>query len=141
MIHSLYHALHPNRQLLAVLIILLLLRLFKVLGFVGLGFATMIGWNKSLPRPLMLGSLVPWGMMPWVSMPWSLMPWSLIPWSLIRSLMPWSLILGQRSCALICLFGHFFLDLFSLSFKEGALGSDKPIQSAVMAYGRSFDGW
>jgi hypothetical protein len=86
----------------------------------------MIGKNKYL---LMLKSLAPWGMMPSDLMPWDLILrglrlWSLIPWSLIRSLMPWSLILGQRSCAVICLSGHFFLDLCSLSFEEGALGSD-----------------
>jgi hypothetical protein len=44
--------------------IFLLLRLFKVLRFVSLGLATLIGKNKSLLRPLMLGSLAAWGMMP-----------------------------------------------------------------------------
>jgi hypothetical protein len=101
-----------------------------MLGFVELGFATMIGRKKSLLRPLMLRSLAPWGMMPGVLMPWdlirSLMPWSLIPWNLVRIQMPWSLMLGQRSCAVICLFGHFFLDLSSLSFEEGVLGSYVP---------------
>jgi hypothetical protein len=48
------------------LIILHLLRLFEVLGFVGLRFATMIGGNKSLLRLLVLRSLAPWGKMPWV---------------------------------------------------------------------------
>jgi hypothetical protein len=55
--------------------------------------------------------------------------------------MPWCLILGQRSYAIICLSGHFFLILFSLSFEKGVLGSDMSTQSTVMAYGRSFDGW
>jgi hypothetical protein len=40
---------------------------------------------------------------------------------------PWSPILGQRSCAVICLFGHFFLDLYSLSFEKGSLGWDMPL--------------
>jgi hypothetical protein len=71
----------------------------------------------------------------------SLAQWGMMPRDLIlKSLMPWSLILGQRSCAVICLSGHFFLDLCSLSFEEGALGSGMPTQSVVMAYGRSFDG-
>jgi hypothetical protein len=56
--------LHPNRWLSAVLIILHILRLFKVPEFVDLGFVTMIGRYKSLLRPLMLRSLVPWCMMP-----------------------------------------------------------------------------
>jgi hypothetical protein len=30
------------------------------------------------------------------------------------------------SCAIICLSGHFFLDLCFLSFEEGALGSYMP---------------
>jgi hypothetical protein len=126
LIHPLHHALHPNRWLPAVLIILHLLRLFKVLGFIVLGFATMIGKNKSLLRPLMLRSLAPWCMMPRTLILRSLMPWCLIPWSLIRNLMPWSLILSQRSCAVIYLSGHFFLDLCSLSFEKGALGSSIP---------------
>jgi hypothetical protein len=33
---------------------------------------------------------------------------------------------GPRSCAVICLSGHFFLDLSFLYFKKGALGSDMP---------------
>jgi hypothetical protein len=108
--HPLHHALHPNRWLHAVLIIFQLLWPFKVLEF-GFGFATMIGRYKSLLRPLMLRCLV---------------PWCLIPWSMIRSLIPWSLMLGQRSCVIICLSGHFFLDLCFLCFKKGALGSDMP---------------
>jgi len=36
--------------------------------------------------------------------------------------------------------GHFFLGLRLLCFKEGALGSDMPIQTIVMAYRRSSDG-
>jgi hypothetical protein len=71
----------------------------------------MIGKYKSLLRPLMLRCLVLWCMM----------PWCLIPWSMIRSL-----ILGQRSCAVICLSGHFFLDFRFLCFENGALGSDMP---------------
>jgi hypothetical protein len=50
-----------------------------------------------------------------------------------------SLILGQRSCVVICLSGQFFIDLCSLCFEKGALGSDMPIQTAVMAYGRFSD--
>jgi hypothetical protein len=76
----------------------------------------MIGRNESLLRLLMLRSLVPRGMI----------PWCLIPWSLVRILMPWSLTLGQRSYAIICFSRHFFLGLCSLSFEEGALGSDMP---------------
>jgi hypothetical protein len=34
--------------------------------------------------------------------------------------------LGQRSCAITCLSGHFFLDLCFLCFKKGALGSNMP---------------
>jgi len=81
MIHPLYHALHPNRF--AILIILHLLRLFKVLGFISLGFAILIGKNKSLLMPLLLRSQAPRGMMPWGLILRSLMPWSLIPWSLM----------------------------------------------------------
>jgi len=51
--------LHPNKWLPAILNILHLLRLFKVLGFVDLGFATTIGRYKSLLRLLMLRSLAP----------------------------------------------------------------------------------
>jgi hypothetical protein len=69
----------------------------------------------------MLGSLAPWGMMPW-----GLIPWSLMGKLMSQSLIPWSLILGQRSCAKICLSGHFFLDLFSLSLEKGALRLDMP---------------
>jgi hypothetical protein len=47
--------------------------------------------------------------------------------------------LGQRSSAMISLSGHFFLVLRLLCFKEGALGSDMPTQTAVMAYRRSSD--
>jgi hypothetical protein len=63
------------------LIILHLLRLFKVSGFVGLGFTTMIGRNKSLLRPLMLRSFALWGIMPWGLR--RLMPWGMILWSLV----------------------------------------------------------
>jgi hypothetical protein len=54
------------------LIILHILRVFEVLGFVSLGFAILLGRNKSLLRLLMLRSLAPWGMMPWDLMPWGL---------------------------------------------------------------------
>jgi hypothetical protein len=118
--HPLHHALNPNRWLPAVLIIFHLLRPFKVLGF-DLGFATMIGRYKSLLRLLMLRCLVPWCMRPRGLILRGLMPWYLIPWSMIRSL-----ILGQRSCAVICLSGHFFLDLLFLCFEKGALRSEIP---------------
>jgi hypothetical protein len=36
------------------------------------------------------------------------------------------LVLGQRFYAEICLSGHLFLDLYSLSLEEGALGLDMP---------------
>jgi hypothetical protein len=49
-----------------------------------------------------------------------------LPWSMIRSLIPWSLMLGERSCAIICLLGYFFLDFRFLGFEEGALGSNMP---------------
>jgi hypothetical protein len=88
MIHPLYHALHPNRQLPIELIILHLLRLLReVPGFVSLGFAILIGRKNSLLRPLMMRSLAPWGVM------------------------LWSLMLAQRSCAKIYLSGHLFFDL------------------------------
>jgi purine-cytosine permease-like protein len=48
--------------------------------------------------------------------------------------------LSLRSSVVISLSGHFFLGLYLLCFKEGALGSDMPTQTAVMAYRRSFDG-
>jgi hypothetical protein len=48
--------------------------------------------------------------------------------------------LGQRSNAMISWSGHFFLGLRFLCFKEGALGSDMPTQTAVVAYRRSSDG-
>jgi hypothetical protein len=41
---------------------------------------------------------------------------------------------------MISLSGHFFRSLRLLCFKEGALGSDMPTQTAVMAYRRSSDG-
>jgi hypothetical protein len=40
----------------------------------------------------------------------------------------------------ISLSRHFFLGLHLLCFKEGALGSDMPTQTAVMAYRRSSNG-
>jgi hypothetical protein len=130
MIHPLYHAQHPNRKLPIELIIHHLLQLLhEVPWFVSLGFAILIGRNKSLLRLLILGSLVPWGLMPW-----SLMPWSLI----LGGLIPWSLLLGQRSCAKICLSGHLFLDLWSLCLERGTLGSDMPtvVQILILASAR-----
>jgi len=41
---------------------------------------------------------------------------------------------------MISLFGHFFLGLRLLFLKGGALGSDMPTQTAVVAYRRSSDG-
>jgi hypothetical protein len=70
----------------------------------------------------------------------NLMPWCLPPRSLVRCLIPWSLMLGQRSCAIISLSGHFFLGLRLLCFKEGALGLDMPTQTAVVAYRSSSNG-
>jgi hypothetical protein len=67
----------------------------------------MIGWYKSLLRPLMLRCMVSWCMRPRSLISWCLM---------IRSLIPCSLILGHRSGAMICLSGHFFLGLSFLSF-------------------------
>jgi hypothetical protein len=52
--------------------------------------------------------------------------WTLDSMELDNDLMPWSLILGQRSCAIICLPGHFFRDFCLLGFEEGALGLDMP---------------
>jgi hypothetical protein len=86
----------------------------------------MIGKYKSLLRPLMLRRLAPWCMMPMGLILRGPVPWCLIPWSMIKSLIPWSLILGQRSCDVICLSGHFFLDLCFLCFEKGALGLDMP---------------
>jgi hypothetical protein len=118
MIHPPYHTLHPYRQLPIELIILHLLRLFhEVSWFVILGFAILIGRDKSLLMWLMLRSLTPWG-----QVPWNLMPWSLI----LGSLMPWSLMLGQRSSAEISLSWHLFLDVWSLSFEKKTLGLDVP---------------
>jgi len=137
--HPLHHALHPNRWLFVVLIIFHLLRPFQVLGF-DLGFATMIGRYKSLRRSLMLRCLVPRCMRPRSLILRSLMTWCLPPWSLVRCLIPQSLMLSQRSSAMISLSGNFFLGLCLLYFKEGALGSDMPTQTVVMAYRRSSDG-
>jgi hypothetical protein len=91
-----------------VLIFFHLLRPSKLLGFV-LGVATVIGWYKSLLRPLMLVS-------------WCIRPRSLM----IRSLIPWSLKLGRRSSAMISLSGNFFLGLGFLCFQEGALRTNMP---------------
>jgi hypothetical protein len=41
---------------------------------------------------------------------------------------------------MISLSGYFFLGLRFLCFKEGALGSDMPTQTVVVAYRRSSDG-
>jgi hypothetical protein len=125
--HPLHHALHPNWWLTVVLILFHLLRPFKVIGFV-LGFATMIGRYKSLLRSLMLRYLEPRCMRPKGLILRSLMPWCMPPWSLVRCLIPWSLMLGQRSSAMISLFGHFFLSLRLLCFKEGALGRTCPLR-------------
>jgi hypothetical protein len=77
MIHPPCHTLNQYRQLSIELIILkLLLNIHVVPSFVFLGFAILIGRNKSL---LMLRSLMPWGLMQ-------------------GSLMPWSLILGSLCC-------------------------------------------
>jgi len=114
--HPLHHALHPDRWLTVVLLFFHLLRPSKLLGFV-LGVATVIGWYKSLLRPLMLRCLVSR----------CLRPRSLISWCLmIRSLIPWSMKLGRRSSAMISLLGHFFLGLGFLCFQEGALRTNMP---------------
>jgi hypothetical protein len=114
--HPLHHALHPDRWLPVVLIFFHLLRPSKLLGFV-LEVATVIGWYKSLLRPLMLRCLVSR----------CISPRSLISWCLmIGSLIPWSLILGHRSGAMISLSRHFFLGLGFLCFQEGALRTNMP---------------
>jgi hypothetical protein len=64
---------------------------------ISLGFAILIGRNKSLLMPLMLMSLMLWG----------LMPISLLSWSLILR----SLMLGQRPSAECSLSRQLFLDL------------------------------
>jgi hypothetical protein len=61
-----------------VLIFFHLLRPSKLLGFV-LGVATVIGWYKSLLRPLMLRCLVSWCMRPRSLISWFLIIGSLIP--------------------------------------------------------------
>jgi hypothetical protein len=133
--HPFHHALHPNRWLLVVLIIFHLLRPFKVLGF-GLVFSTMIGRYKLLLRRLMLRCLVRWCMRRRSLILRSLMPWYLM----IKSPIPWSMMLGQRSCAIIYLSGHFLLDLCFMCFEKGALGSDMPTLTTVMACRRSSHG-
>jgi hypothetical protein len=99
-----------------ILIFFHLLRPSKLLGFV-LGGATVIGWYKSLLRPLMLRCLVSWCMRPRILISWYLM---------IRSLIPWSLKLGRRSNAMISLSRHFFLGLGFLSLQEGVLRTNMP---------------
>jgi hypothetical protein len=77
----------------------------------------MIGWYKSLLRPLMLRCLESWCMRPKSLISWCLM---------IKSLIPWSLKLGRRSSAIISLSGHFVLGLGFLSLQEGALRTNMP---------------
>jgi hypothetical protein len=110
-----------------ILIFFHLLTPSKLLGFV-LGVATVIGWYKSLLRLLMLRCMVSLCMRPR-----SLISWCLI----IGSLIPWSLELGRRSSAMISLLGHIFLGLGFLSLQEGALRTNMPTYTTVMAYGRS----
>jgi hypothetical protein len=114
--HPLHHALHPDRWFTVELIFIHLLRPSKLLGFV-LGVATVIGWYKSMLRPLMLRCLVSRCLRPR-----SLMSWCLI----IGSLIPWSLKLGRKSSAMISLSGHFFLGLGFPSLQEGALRTNMP---------------
>jgi hypothetical protein len=124
--HPLHHALHPDRRLTGVLLFFHLMRPSKLLGFALVG-ATVIGWYKPLLRPLMLRSMRPRGLI--------LMPWCLSP-----CLMPWSLMLNYRSSAIMSLPGHFFLVFGLLCFQEGALRTNMPTKTAVMAYRRSSDG-
>jgi len=128
-----------HKQLTVVLILFHFLRPFRVLAF-DLGFATMIGRYKSLLRSQLLRCLVPRCMRPRGLILRNLMPWCLPPGSLVRCLIPWSLMLGQKSSAMISLYRHFFLGLRLLCFKEGALGSNMPTQTTLVAYRRSFDG-
>jgi len=88
-----------------------LLRFSNMPGFV-LEVAIVIGWYKSLLRPLMLRCLNPRSMRP---RGLKLMPRCLPPWWLVR--MPWSLMLGCRSSA-INLLGHFFLALAFYAFRK-----------------------
>jgi hypothetical protein len=55
-------------------------------------------------------------------------------------LMPGSLMLSHRSSAIMSLSGRFFLGFGLLSFQEGALRSNMPTETAVMANRRSSDG-
>jgi hypothetical protein len=48
--------------------------------------------------------------------------------------------LVRRSNAMMSLSGHFFLGFGLLYFQEGALRTNMPTQTAVMAYRRSSDG-
>jgi len=48
--------------------------------------------------------------------------------------------LSRRSSAIMSLFGRFFLGFGLLSFQEGALRPNMPIENAVMANRRSSDG-
>jgi len=104
--HPLHHALYPDRWFIVILLFFHLLRPSKLLGFV-LGGATVIGWYKSLLRPLMLRCLVSWCMGPKSLISWCLM---------VRSLIPWSLKLGRRSSTMISLSRYFFLGLGFLCF-------------------------
>jgi hypothetical protein len=54
--------------------------------------------------------------------------------------MPGSLMLSHRSSAIMSLSGRFFLGFGLLSFQEGALRSNMPTETAVMANRRSSDG-
>jgi hypothetical protein len=76
-----------------------------------------IGWYKSLLRPLMLRCLVSWCMTPRILISCYLM---------IGSMIPWSLELGRRSSAMISLSGHLFLGLSFLSLQEGVLRTNMP---------------
>jgi len=54
--------------------------------------------------------------------------------------MPWSLMLDCRSSAIMSLSGHFFLGFGLLYFQEGALRTNMPTETAVMANWVSSDG-
>jgi hypothetical protein len=86
----------------------------------------MIGWYKSLLRPLMLRYLEPRCTRPMSLILRSLIPWCLPPWSLVRCLIPRILMLGLRSSAMISLAGYFFLGLGFLCFQKGALRTNMP---------------
>jgi hypothetical protein len=54
--------------------------------------------------------------------------------------MPGSLMLSHRSSAIMSLSGRFFLGFGLLNVQEGALRSNMPTETAVMANRRSSDG-